>query len=260
MTNVDTTQLAGWIGRQAVDADGDTIGTIVDVYADDETARPEWVAVKTGWFGSKISFVPVTGAGEVDGSVRVMWQKSHVKAAPHVDPDGALSNDEEDVLYRHYDMEGLRGEVRGAADLTTSGRSVTDDAMTRSEEELRVGTTRREAGRARLRKWVETEHVQTTVPVERETVRVEREAITDSNIDAALDGPEITEAEHEVVLHEERAVADTEVVPKERIRMATETVLDEESVSADLRKERVEIEGDAPVQGDRPAMRGEARP
>jgi stress response protein YsnF len=244
VTNLETNQLAGWIGHDAIDSDGDTIGEIVDIYADDVTGEPEWLAVKTGWFGRNISFVPISGATERDGSLCVRWSKEHVKAAPNADPDGALSSDEEDALYRHYEMS----EVRGSAELSTSGRS-TDDAMTRSEEELRVGTTTEEAGRARLRKWVETEHVATTVPVERETARIEREPIDASNIDAALSGPEITEADHEVVLHEEHAVADTEVVPKERIRMEKETVVEQETVGAELRKEHIEVEG-VPAEDD----------
>ncbi len=77
--------------------------------------------------------------------------------------------------------------------------------MTRSEEELRVGTEKREAGRARLRKYVVTEQVQKTVPVRREEVRVEREPITDANREQALSGADITEGEHEVVLHEEES-------------------------------------------------------
>jgi stress response protein YsnF len=42
--------------------------------------------------------------------------------------------------------------------------------MTRSEEELHVGTAPQEWGRARLRKWVETESAQRTVPVQRERI------------------------------------------------------------------------------------------
>ena len=51
----------------------------------------------------------------------------------------------------------------------------TDDAMTRSEEELRVGTQERETGRVRLRKYVVEDEVTQTVPVKREEVRIERE-------------------------------------------------------------------------------------
>jgi len=119
--------------------------------------------------------------------------------------------------------------------------------MTRSEEELRVGTTRRETGRARLHKYVETETVQQTVPVEREEVRVEREPITDENIEQAMRGPDISEAEHEVTLHAEEPVVEKRTVPKERVRLDKETVSDEETVNQEVRKEQ--IEGDAEAEG-----------
>lgn len=120
----------------------------------------------------------------------------------------------------------------------------TGDAMTRSEEELRVGTASRERGRARLRKYVVTEHVQQTVPVRREEVRLEREPITDENVDEAMSGPEIAEDEHEVVLHEEELVVEKRAVPKERVRLSKETVADEAEVSEEVRKERIEPEGE----------------
>ena len=116
--------------------------------------------------------------------------------------------------------------------------------MTRSEEELRVGTASRESGRVRLRKYVVTENVEATVPVQREEVRVEREPITDDNVDRALDGPEISEEEHEVVLHAEEPVVEKRTVPKERVRITTDTVTDEQTVSDQVRKERVETDGD----------------
>ena len=108
------------------------------------------------------------------------------------------------------------GAPEGAVGRDVSGPT-TDDAMTRSEEELRVGTRTHETGRVRLRTYVVTEHVQQTVPVRREEVRVEREPISDANVDQAMAGPEISEEEHEVVLHEEEPVVETRVVPKERV-------------------------------------------
>jgi uncharacterized protein (TIGR02271 family) len=125
----------------------------------------------------------------------------------------------------------------------TSGPT-TDDAMTRSEEELRVGTTQRERGRARLRKYVTTEQQTVTVPVQREEVRVEREPITDANHDAATSGPAISEEEHEVTLRGEEVVVDKRAVPRERVRLDTETVTDERQVSEEVRKEQIEVEGD----------------
>jgi uncharacterized protein (TIGR02271 family) len=131
----------------------------------------------------------------------------------------------------------------------TSGPT-TDSAMTRSEEELQVGTRTQEAGRARLRKYVVTEQQTTTVPVTHEEVRLEREPITEGNVGAAVDGPTISEEEHEVVLHEEVPVVSTEARPVERVRLDTETVTEEQAVSGEVRKEQIEMEGDDPRRGD----------
>jgi uncharacterized protein (TIGR02271 family) len=241
----EVTEAYGFQGRTILDRDGEKIGKIDDVYEDRQSGRPEWALVNTGLFGTKKTFVPLRGARPVGEDVRVPLEKAHVKDAPGIESEGELSEREERELFTHYD---LAYDTDGDASVQT-GRDVsgptTDDAMTRSEEELRVGTERREAGRVRLRKYVVTETEQRTVPVRREEVRLEREPITEGNVDQALDGPEISEEEHEVVLHEERPVVDKEVVPKERVRLGTEERTDEETVSEELRKERVETDGDA---------------
>ncbi|WP_345418486.1 YsnF/AvaK domain-containing protein [Pseudonocardia xishanensis] len=115
--------------------------------------------------------------------------------------------------------------------------------LTRSEERLHVGTETTEAGRARLRKYVVTENVTLTVPVSHEEVRIEREPITDTNIGDAVDGPSISEEEHEVTLHAERPVTETEAVPVERVRIGKETVTEQEQVSGEVRKEQIDTSG-----------------
>jgi uncharacterized protein (TIGR02271 family) len=236
-----------WRGLDVVDSDGDKIGSLEEVYLDTDSGRPEWATVTTGLFGRKQSFVPLRDANPAGGNLVVPYSKDQVKDAPSVDPDGDLSTEEEERLYTHYGV-AFGGSATGVDDRSegydTSGPT-TDDAMTRSEEELRVGTTSRERGRARLRKYVVTEQVQQTVPVQREEVRVEREPITDANVGQATAGPAISEEEHEVVLHEEEVVTDKRAVPKERVRMTKDTVTDEETVSEEVRKERIETdEGD----------------
>jgi uncharacterized protein (TIGR02271 family) len=242
---------AEWRGATVRDPDGDKIGTVEEVYFDEATDRAEWITVRTGLFGMRTSFVPVEGAEPMgEDELRVPYEKERVKDAPNVDPDQELTQDEERELYRYYGRDyGERRSPTGLPeDAGTRGRDVsgptTDDAMTRSEEELRVGTTRREAGRARLRKYVVTETVTRRVPVKREKVRVEREPITEENVERAMAGPEISDEEHEVVLHEEEPVVEKRAVPKERVRMKTDTVTDEETVSEEVRKERIDTEGD----------------
>jgi uncharacterized protein (TIGR02271 family) len=236
MTNAETeTALAEWRGRDAVDSDGHKVGSIDEVYMDAETGKPEWLAVKTGMFGSQVSFVPIAEAREVESGVQLPYDKEQVQDAPKAEADGELSPEEEASLYRHYGLDYSEGQ-------DTSGPT-TDEAMTRSEEELDVGKTSRESGRARLRKYVVTEQVETTVPVQREEVRLEREPITDANAGQATDGPEISEEEHEVTLHEEQVVVEKRTVPKERVRLGKETVTDDQQVSEEVRKEQIETEG-----------------
>src|SRR4029450_9417632 len=169
-----------------------------------------------------------------------------VKDAPRVDPDGRLSEAQERQLWRHYGLDYDRTTRRPATGPDTVGRATSrptaDEAMTRSEEELRVGTTQRERGRVRLRKYVTTEQVTQTVPVQREKARVEREPITDANRDPATSGPEISEAEHEVILREEEPVVEKRVVPKERVRLDKDTATSQERVAEEVRKEQIDVQ------------------
>ena len=256
-----------WRGAKAVDVNGDKVGSVDDVYLDRGSEQPEWVTVSTGLFGTRTTFVPINDAQLTDGEVRLGYAKDQIKDAPNVDADGALSRDEEQALYEHYGRsdygdwngsdsradDGLSGRDDADRDRTDSDRETTgrdtsgpttDKAMTRSEEELRVGTTDRESGRVRLQKYVVEEEVTKTVPVRREEVRVEREPITDANRGDAVDGPAISEEEHEVVLHAEEAVVDKQTVPKERIRLEKDVTTDEETVSETVRKEQVDLDGD----------------
>jgi uncharacterized protein (TIGR02271 family) len=240
------------IGQNVAASDGGTIGTVEEIYLDQQTDKPEWALVKTGTTGSR--FVPLASASTEADSLKVPFEAQKVKDSPDVMADGELSQEEEAQLYSYYGLDysesssdsGLP-EGRSDTGTETVGRDVsgptTDDAMTRSEEELQVGKARREAGQARLKKYVVTENVSETVPVQREEVRIEREPITDANVDAATTGPEISEEEHEVTLQEEQVVAEKKVVPKERVRMDKETITEEQQVSEELRKERIEQEG-----------------
>ena len=267
MATLEKDQILQFRGQDLYDRDGDKIGGIEEIYLDADTNEPEWALINTGLFGTKRTFVPIREASTRDGNLTVEFEKSTVKDAPKVEANGQLTQTEEQELYSYYGYEysearsdsGLpdgsgqrferdtdvsdREDAPGTVGRDTSGPT-TDDAMTRSEEELNVGTTEREAGRARLRKYVVTEDVQQTVPVKREEVRIEREPITDANVGNATDGPAISEEEHEVVLHEEEVVAEKRAVPKERIRLEKDVETGEETVNETVRSERVDVDED----------------
>jgi uncharacterized protein (TIGR02271 family) len=242
------TEAYDWRGRTVVDSGGQKIGKLDEVYLDDETGRIEWALVNTGLFGTKSSFVPLAGAAPAGQDVRVPFTQDQVKDAPRIDPDGELSQDEEAQLYGHYGLE--YGEERSGSGLPEgrrprAGSRGADEAMTRSEEEVRVGTAARERGRARLRKYVVTEEVTKKVPVRREKARIEREPITDENVDEATAGPAISEAEHEVTLEEEEPVVEKRAVPKERVRLEKDVDVEEKPVSEQVRKERIETQDES---------------
>ncbi len=255
---IDQDQINNYVDGNVIDNDGDKVGSVGQIFLDDQTGQPAWVTVKTGLLGTKETFVPIADAQPSGGDLRVPFDKETIKNAPSIDVDQHLSPEEEAQLYSYYGMSYDRagydsGQVRTDRDgdgvfddvqttavgHDTSGQT-TDDAMTRSEEQLSVGTEQRESGRARLRKYVVTEQQTVNVPVSREEVRLEREPITDANVDRAVSGPEISEEEHEVVLTEEVPVVSKETQPVERVRLAKETVTDSESVSEEVRKEQIE--------------------
>ena len=276
-------------GGNVVRRDGSKIGGIGQVFLDDQSGQPEWVTVKTGLFGGAESFVPLASAEVRDNDIVVPFDKDKVKGAPRVqDADGHLDESEERELFAYYGVgqggsgtgdthdthvsgtgtgtdetgtrgtdtdatagrtgEGFTGDATRGAGHDTSGPN-TDDAMTRSEERVDIGTEKVATGKARLRKYVVTENVTKTVPVTHEEVRVEREPITDANRGEALSGGDLTSEEHEVELTEERVVVNKETVPVERVRLGTETVTEEQQVDEEVRKEQIETEGAADVDG-----------
>jgi uncharacterized protein (TIGR02271 family) len=129
-----------------------------------------------------------------------------------------------------------------------AGRSEGDESADHDELGLaeldkdRHGQPRERAGAAAQ----VTEQVHQTVPAQREEVRLEREPITDANVGDATAGPEISEEEHEITLHEDEVVVEKRAVPKERLRLDKDTVTDEQHVSEEVRKEQIEAEGDTP--------------
>jgi uncharacterized protein (TIGR02271 family) len=331
--NVQTqTQVRELMGMSVTDTHGTKVGTVKQVYLNDDSGSPEWVTVHTGWFGMRESFVPLSGARKAEDALQVPYDKETIKGAPNVDADEHLSHAQIVDLYRHYGVrppagrrtggetgtseatesagtagttepsettrpagtappkdaagtEGAAGAAgpaetagaegtggpagpagmavhpergrRGTAGERAPGRAMPPQSaregaeapmteITRSEEQMRIGTERHEAGRVRVRKWIETEMVEQTIPVSHEEIRIDREPITGAGPDPKVT---ISEADQEIILYEERPVITKETVPVERVRLRTEQVQDEQTVRGELRKERIEVTRDDGARG-----------
>jgi len=266
MTTFDVNAI---LSSTAYGSDGDKIGKVEQVFLDDNSGEPTFLTVNTGLFGAKENFVPVKGARQDGDRVVLPYTKDVIKDAPKVDADQHLSPAEEEELYRYYELNyddgrtagtdrdrataaaGTAG-VAGAADRDRAAvaqdrrdvAATADDeaSVVRHEERLNVGTQEREAGHARLRKYVVTDHETVDVPVEREEVTVERTPINDTN--ARVDNGTIGEEEVDVTLYEERPVVQKEAVAVEEVRLNKQTVQETQRVEADVRKEQVDVETD----------------
>ena len=86
-------------GMKVVDANGEKVGTLDDVFLDRHTGEPEWATVKTGLFGLKVSFVPIDEAEVTDEEMRIPFTKEQIKEAPRADPNRELSPEDERRLW-----------------------------------------------------------------------------------------------------------------------------------------------------------------
>jgi uncharacterized protein (TIGR02271 family) len=234
-------------GEPVYSSDGEKIGSVEEIYVDEETGQPEWIGLGTGFFGTKRVVVPVAGAERTGDGFTVPYSKEQVKETPDIDSD-EISQEAEERLYAHYGLgyserRSETGLPEGApsmqGDVDVQRGTAAKGDVVRAEEELRVGKRETEAGRARLRKWVETEPVEMDVELRRETARVTREPI-----DQPASGAELGEQEIEVPLREEEAVVQKQTVAKERISLEKDVETERETVADEVRKERVDVEGD----------------
>ena len=274
-------ELSAAIGSPAYGPDGEKIGTVEHFFTDDRTGAPTWVAVSTGLFGTRHSVVPATDATFADGSVRLPVTKDAVRTAPSVS-DQHLAPEDEALLRQHYRLDAA-GMPQSPDDVTTrdlsqlppdaeapSARQDTQDidraatrgetvpvaavppppadgAMTRSEEQLRVTLQRYAAKRVRVVKYVVTEEVTVTVPLRREEIRIEEvplDADASTAAAGAMDTLAPTGLPEVIVLHAERPVVSTEVVPVELVRLSTELVTEHVQVRDTVRRERVDVDED----------------
>ena len=250
------------IGTTAYGANGDKLGTVEHFFVDDRTGAPTWVAVSTGLFGTRHSIVPAVDATfDEAGGLQVPVSADAVKSAPHLTGDH-LTPDEEAGLRRHYGVgSAAPAPVADAPDSpvdTTRDEPAqpvaagSEGGMTRSEERLVVSTEQVATTRARLIKYVVTEEVQITVPIRREEIRIEEVPIDAPDLpgeslgDGEYTGTGTTTAgsgrPDEIILHTERPVVTVEVVPVERVRLRTEVVQGQETVTGQVQREQIAVD------------------
>jgi stress response protein YsnF len=254
------------IGATAIDRDGNTLGTVTTVFLDDVTERPTWVGLSDGPQASpEVAPViaPIADARLTEGRLLLPVAADAVRSAPPVSRPDRLSPEEETLLRDHYaaptavagtgtamdtgrDGDTGRDMDRGTGADVRAGTS-TDDAMTRSEEQLQVSTVVEPWTRAVLRIEEVTEEVMVPVTITRQQARIEYLPLAAADRagtagDAAPAGADRgTSTSGWVTLYTEQPAVTLQRVPAERVRLRTSWVSEETGVSEQLRKEQIEL-------------------
>ncbi len=104
----DIERISEWRGQDVLDPEDHRVGRLEEIYYDKQSSSPGFACVKTGLFGRRLSFVPLTGASMARDHIRVAYDADQIKRAPSVDPDGQLTAEEEAALFSHYGLESPR--------------------------------------------------------------------------------------------------------------------------------------------------------
>lgn len=234
-----STDVSGWTGLPVADRGGTAFGAVADVYLGRSTREPEFVLVDLATGARTI--VPLTDAELRGGTLYVKVDSAHVVDAPPATDEEELTPEREAALYAFYGHQppALPPDARATTELPPTDQDAAE--LTVSEEQLVVDTEARATERVRLRKRVVTEEVTVTIPLRREELVIEREPIEPGAGEAPADA-QIVEAEFDFVLLAEQPVIEKRIVPVEQIRLRKEVVVEEETITDDVRKERVDLE------------------
>ncbi|MFE3176404.1 DUF2382 domain-containing protein [Amycolatopsis sp. NPDC059090] len=210
------------VDSTVMDNAGSKIGKVGTVYLADDTRRPEWVTVKTGLFGQKESFVPLSGAGMENDGLHVQVAKDQVSDAPRIDAEGHLSEKESVELYKYY---GLPAPRAGNGENVGGGRNTGRDmAAGGAAGGMAAGGA---AGRGRDAAAGGT---------------AGKEHATGHDTAAAKSGRHETADTGDVVRSEERLKVGTEEVETGHVRLRKYVVTAEEQVTVPVTHEEVRVE------------------
>jgi sporulation protein YlmC with PRC-barrel domain len=182
MTGVE--RIEEWRGEAVIDADGEQLGKLEDVYFDSASGEPLLVSVRSGGLlGRKVRLAPLEGATLGRNHVRIAGSKAQFELGPEIPGSGpfdpaALSVVEEAFEVRLPDQL----ELWSASELEAH-RANADEARRRADELEGTAQERlaeRDAARARLKLATEEAEQAERAAEEARAAAVEARRVADS--------------------------------------------------------------------------------
>ena len=108
---IDRGNLRGLVRATAYDAGGSRLGRVAQVFIDDRTDEPAWVAVDVAR-ARGMRLLPLAGAGLKGRHLVIRADRRTVRSAPRIDlGDGQLSSQDESRLLEHYGLAPASGHL-----------------------------------------------------------------------------------------------------------------------------------------------------
>lgn len=261
------------IGQDALDTSGRAVGRVTAVYLDERTDAPKWVLIQSDDRAGDPTVAPLRDPALTESIAELSATREQTLSAPRVaDVGDRLGPEQERELELHYGRRPEVGDgqvgspemVRSEEELTFTTQAVArervrlvkrivTDTVTRTvevrREELHI--ERLPADPAAAENETETETgtgtgpgpgpTATTPPARlRAGLSSLQQRIRPRGGEVSVGSP-FAEDEREIVLYEEEVVVTKRIVPRERIRLRREAVVEHREVQAQARSERVEL-------------------
>ncbi len=237
------------IGYNVEDQHGHEVGTVNNVWVDENNGQPVLLGVKTGWIFGKNHVVPVSSA-EANHSKRLLrlpFTEAKIKDAPSYNENAEIQDNEVREIFSYYSIETQptsrsSSQQEEFMQSNTGGARVDQEANVKlHEERVKIGKREVESGGVRIRKIVRTETVSEPVELRREEVVIER-VPTEGSADASDPTASFSEEDIFIPLRREEAVVEKQSRVREEVRVGKKTEVEHDNISETVRREDVEIE------------------
>ncbi|MBU8578164.1 PRC and DUF2382 domain-containing protein [Brevibacterium luteolum] len=223
MENIDIDRLRG---SDLYDQTGSKIGSIGEVYLDDQTNEPAFVTVNTGLFGTNETFVPYQSVTRDGDNLVAPFEKSFVKDAPNIAADGSLTPEEEEEIFRYYQLDSGTGRDRDRDGVRDHDRHGKHDA---DRDGVRDAGVAGAAGGVAGAAGHDRDH-------DRHGKHdLDRDGVRDHDRAAAGD-------QQQVVAHEERLNVGKEQVETGKVRLRKHVVTENQQVEVPVQREELVVE------------------
>src|SRR5215210_551751 len=136
-----------YAGYEVYDRNGEKIGKVDDLFVD-ERDNPEYIGVKTGFFGLRSTLIPwqMVRADEGQGRIEVQESKEKVKDAPNFNDDEEITPEYEREVHSYFGLAGGAEASRERGGYGAYYGAETDRASGERHPGIAMGDVDRERG------------------------------------------------------------------------------------------------------------------